>query len=154
MCGSTIAPRAFFKKGRVFKAQYAELESSSEELIISLAHFTVIKSFATHCICLRINTGPIFFPSRPCEADSDWIAAVPLRQQEIEQLYKSERKAEEIMLKVENRAIRVSPELQINFKHPCTIHYNTKIINIGRLLPDSIMILEKLFAGSLGLIKG
>lgn len=60
---------------------------------------------------------------------------------------------EKLEIKIENDAVAVSPEMQINFRQPYTISLDIKIENVGRVLAHSIPLLEKLFAESLGHVK-
>lgn len=58
-----------------------------------------------------------------------------------------------IEVKIENEAMTIDPMSRINFAKPYTVEHNVLILNVGRVVGDSIGLMDKYFAESLGLAK-
>jgi hypothetical protein len=137
-------PRGFFKKGRVFMTRAATHQGSSDTAL-----FAVVKSKATHAVCLPIDRSTGSGISLSTIAPNEY-ADIVLVTDAYEQ---HENDDKSIYVKVEGNAVSIEPGSRINFAKPCTLEYNTKIRNVGRVFGESLRAMEERFAEALGLTK-
>ena len=146
-------PRAFFKKGRVFLTLWVEPKGFSEEAFVEMARFAVVKTHATFSVCLRISTYSGQATTKAGVAPDDHAAVIPIGGTFIPH-HKGENLVKApIKIKVEDLEITVDPMSRINFAKPYTVEHNVKIRNIGRVVGESVGLLDRYFAESLGLTK-
>jgi hypothetical protein len=58
-----------------------------------------------------------------------------------------------IYVKIENDTVSIDPGLRINFAKPNTLEYSINVRSVGRVIGDSVGIMEERFAEGLGLTK-
>jgi hypothetical protein len=146
-------PRAFFKKGRVFMTPWAEPRGFSEEVFTEKAQFAVVKPHAEFSVCLRISTYSGQATTKTGIAVRDHAAVVSLGGAFVPHPKGEHMEKESIVVKVENQNITIDPMSRINCAKPYTVEHNLKILNIGRVVGESVGLLDKYFAESLGLTK-
>ncbi|KAF2026443.1 hypothetical protein EK21DRAFT_74114, partial [Setomelanomma holmii] len=135
--------RAFFKKGRVFETSSLDAEPSSGQT----SRFVVIKPQPTNSIALPIGNFPgpwNTYSMRPTSSYAqvvpvEGVHAVPYNTSEPDRLY----------VKVENSNVSIDSTSRINLATPITIDHNISVQNIGRVVGDSVRLLDKSYAASL-----
>jgi hypothetical protein len=147
-------PRAFFKKGRVFMTAWVEPKDLSKDFSTERAQFAVVKPHPTFSVCLRISTYSGQATTKPGLIVRDHAAVVPLGGDFVPHPEGEHMEKEPIVVKVENESVTIDPMSRINFAKPYTIEHNVKILNVGRVVGESVGLVDKYFAESLGLTKG
>jgi hypothetical protein len=147
-------PRAFFKKGRVFMTVWVEPKDLSEDFFTERAQFAVVKPHPTFSVCVRISTYSGQATTKPGLTVRDHAAVVPLGGDFVPHPKGEHMEKEPIVVKVENESVTIDPMSRINFAKPYTIEHNVKILNVGRVVGESVGLVDKYFAESLGLTKG
>ena len=71
---------------------------------------------------------------------------IKLQPEEEEQLTKSP-----LYIKTEDPSITIDPASRINFAKVYTVEYNLKVRNLGRIISDSIQLMEEYFAETIKL---
>jgi hypothetical protein len=114
------------------------------------ALFAVVKPKPTHAICLPISRNEGDNVPLSAVATNEYADVVPVNDAHLQNALTDRRS---IYVKVENDIVSIEPGSRINFAKPSTLEYNIKIRNVGRVIGDSIGIMEERFAEGLGLTK-
>lgn len=146
-------PRAFFKKGRIFRTLWYEPTIASEEGSTDLATFAVVKPHPAFAVCLRISTYSGQATTNLGANVRDHVAVVPLGAMLTTRPQNEHMEKDLIEVKVENQGISIDPTSRINFAKPYTVEHNVKILNVGRVVGASVGLLDRYFAESLGHTK-
>ncbi|KAH8722580.1 hypothetical protein GQ44DRAFT_711686 [Phaeosphaeriaceae sp. PMI808] len=146
-------PRAFFKKGRVFMTMWAEPKGFSDDVFLELVRFAVIRPKPTFSICLRISTYNGQATTKPGVTAQDHAAIIQMGGSYSLHTMGEEIDKGPIEVKLEDPKITIDPMSRINLAKPYTVEHNIKIRNIGRVVGDSVGLLDQYFAQSLGLTK-
>lgn len=146
-------PKGFFKKGRVFMTLWTEPRGFSAESFTEMARFVVIKPNPAFSVCLRVSTYSGQATTKPGVVADSHAAVVPVGgtftpHPQGEHLTKSP-----IVVKVENPAVNIDSMSRINFAKPYSVEHNIMVRNIGRVAGDSVGMIDRYFAESLGYTK-
>ena len=148
-------PRAFFKKGRVFKINWAEPNASSDTVYVKPRMFVVMRFKPEHCICLPIYTysqqgtakvGTVVGDHAPLVEEGCAVYHAPGED--------PQRLKKALYIIIEDPSIQWDPYSRINFGKVSTVEYNVKIKKVGRISPGSLADLESSFLQSLALEDG
>lgn len=146
-------PRGFFKKGRVFMTRWAEPKGFSAAPFVEMARFFVIKPSRTFSVCLRMSTYSGHATTKLSAEAHYHAAVVPVGGSFTPHPRGEHLDKEPIEVKIEDAAITIDPMSRINVAKPYTIEHNIMVRNIGRVVGDSIGLLDMYFAESLGYTK-
>jgi hypothetical protein len=146
-------PRAYFKKGRVFRAIWPDTKEASDETPMNKEMFAVVKSNTTFCVCLRISTYSGLATTQPGVNHLDHAAVIPLGGTFTPHDSGEQLEIDPIEVKVENTAVTIDPMSRINLAAPYSIEHTVRICNVGRVVAPSVALLERTFAEKLGFVK-
>ena len=168
-------PRAYFKKGRIFKVLWPEpkgelgsdssmntttetisLEdggrSISTALHIKARMFVVVRPRPQHCLCLPIYT---YSQQGTSKAGIKAEDHAPLIQDNTLVEYhpgeEQDKLRKPVLLILEDSEMHWSPLSRINLSQIQTVQYNLRVRTVGRVLPDCLPDLEGLFREAVGL---
>jgi hypothetical protein len=149
-------PRAFFKKGRVFMVLWPELAGNPESertTYWKIRHFVVMRPRATHCLCLPLGTHRGRGSANQVAQAQEYAPVIPIDGHV--QFHPDEQRLvrQPIQIKVEDASLSVDAMSRINFSKVVTVNHNLKVRNVGRIVVDSIKLMEEYFAESMGLTK-
>jgi hypothetical protein len=146
-------PKGFFKKGRVFMTLWTEPKGFSAGTFIELARFVVIKSTSAFSICLRINTYSGQATTKHGVAADAHAAIIPVGGAFVPHPRGEHLTKDLVAIKVENPSVTIDPMSRVNFTKPYSVEHNIMVRNIGRVNGESVGLLEKYLAESLGYTK-
>lgn len=146
-------PRGFFKRGRVFATLWVEPMGFSTRTFAELARFVVLKSTSSFSICLRISTYSGQATTKPGIVPDAHAAIVPVGGDFVAHPRGEHLKKDPITVRVENPSITIDPMSRINFTKPYSVEHNVMVRNIGRMTGESVGMLDRWFAESLGYTK-
>ncbi|KAF1972101.1 hypothetical protein BU23DRAFT_166032 [Bimuria novae-zelandiae CBS 107.79] len=154
-------PKSYFKKGRVFRVNWAEprgeiglnedTSAPGETLGATALHvkarmFVVIRPKAHHSICMPIYTYSQQGTSKTGVRPEDHA---PLVREHTEVVFhpdeQSSKLKKPIFLILEDTTLKWSPLSRINLTETQSVHYNLKVRTVGRVSPDSLADLDALF---------
>jgi hypothetical protein len=138
-------PRAFFKKGRVFETSWNGPDGPPNQT----ARFAVIKPQSTHSIVLPLGTFPDQTPTKYGKAANNFATVVPVDSGFAPTNHGNELHPESLYVKVENPSVTIDPMSRVNLGTPLTVDHNVRVQNIGRVVGDSVKLLDKSYADSL-----
>jgi hypothetical protein len=118
-----------------------------------MARFAVVKTQTSFSICLRISTYSGQATTKPGISIQDHAAVLPEGGTLIKHPKEKDMEKTPIFIKVENPQVTVDPMSRINCVKPYSIEHNVMVRNIGRVIGESVGLLEKYFAESLGYVK-
>jgi hypothetical protein len=146
-------PRGFFKKGRVFMTRWAEPRGFSAIPFVEMARFVVIKSGLGFSVCLRMSTYSGHATTKLNATAHLHAAVITAGGNTIPHPQGESLEKAPIEVKVEDAAITIDPMSRINVAKPYTVEHNIMVRNIGRVVGDSVGLLDMYFAESLGYTK-
>jgi hypothetical protein len=132
---------------------WVEPKGVSEDTMVEMAQFAVVKPNFTFSVCLRISTYSGQATTRPDVAARDHAVVVPVGGTHTPLPDGEQLDKDFIEVKVENPEVSIDPLARINFAKPYTVDHSVKICNIGRVVGASVGLLDRNFAESLGLTK-
>lgn len=118
-----------------------------------IRRFVVLRPRPTHCLCLPLGTqrgrGTANLPTQAQE----FAPVIPLHGHV--QFHPDEQRLlrQPIQIKVEDESLSIDAMSRIDFSKIVTVKYNLKVRNVGRVVVDSIKLMEEYFAESMGLTK-
>jgi len=131
---------------------WAEPKGASQQVVTDWARFVVVRTHSGFSVCLRSSTYSGQATTKPGVNARDHAAVVPVGTQST--LLSGERlEKKDIQVKIENDKTTIDPMSRINFAKPYTVEHNVEILNIGRVVGESVGLLDKYFAESLGHTK-
>jgi hypothetical protein len=143
-------PRAYFKKGRVFKAIWPESKNPYSEGSTHSDMFAVVKPNPTFSVCLRISTYSGHATTQHGVNPRDHAAVIPVGSVFTPHYLEEALGGEPVEVKVENQEITIDPLSRINLAAPCSINHTVKICNVGRVVGPSVALLGTYLAERLG----
>jgi hypothetical protein len=82
-------------------------------------------------------------------AESTYATVVPVDNAIMPPTRHTELEADSLYVKVENANVSIDPMSRINLTTPLTVGHNVMVQNIGRVVGDSVALLDKSYADSL-----
>lgn len=137
----------------MFLTLWSQPKGFSHEPFTEWARFAVVKPSASFSVCLRISTYSGKGTTKSGVASRDHAAVVALGDTYIPQPNGETMDKDPIEVKIENADMTIDPMSRINFTKPYTVEHNVKMRNIGRVVGDSVGLIDRYFAESLGLVK-
>jgi hypothetical protein len=138
-------PRAFFKKGRVFETTWNTPGTPHSQH----ARFAVIKPQSTQSIVLPLETFPDRTAMHSTQAANNYAVVVPVDNVPSSLSGNKPSETDRLYVKVENPSVSIDPMSRVNLAKPLTIDHNVRVQNIGRVVGDSVKLLDKSYADSL-----
>lgn len=109
----------------------------------------VIRPRSSHCLCLPISTYQGKATANAGITAQDHAAIIPIGSEV--QLHPDEQvlKKAPLQIKVEDDKISIDPMSRVNFARVSTLEYNLKVRNVGRVVAESIKVMEQHFTEAL-----
>jgi hypothetical protein len=146
-------PKNFFKKGRVFLTLWSEPKGNSLETFTKLARFVVVRVYSRYSVCLRFSTYDGQATTKHDAKSADHAAVINMGGTFTSHVQGENMSKEPIEVKIENNDFTIDEMSRINFAKPYTVEHNLLILKIGRVVGESVWLLDTYFAQSLGLVK-
>ncbi|KAH7092334.1 hypothetical protein FB567DRAFT_545497 [Paraphoma chrysanthemicola] len=133
-------PRAFLKKGRVFETSDSQMGT---------ARFVVIKSQSTNSVVLPLESYQHPTRTHYGGTSNNYADVVPVDSYPSSFPDHNMSSTDRLYVKVENANASLDPTSRINLGAPMTIDHDIKVQNIGRVVGDSVKLLDKSYTDSL-----
>jgi hypothetical protein len=108
---------------------------------------------SSHCLCLPISTYQGKATANTGIAAQDHAAIIPVGSEV--RLHPDEQalKKAPLYMKVEDASVSIDPMSRVNFARVSTLEYNLKVRNVGRVVAESIKLMEEHFTEALQFTK-
>jgi hypothetical protein len=118
-----------------------------------IRRFVTIRSRPAHCLCLPISTYRGKGATKQGMQTGDHAAVLAYQDQDVldDSWTEEGLKDTPIYVKVEDPSLSIDRTSRINFAKVLTVDYNLRVRNIGRVVGQSIKVMEEYFADTLGL---
>jgi hypothetical protein len=126
---------------------------SDHENFVEMARFAVVKTHTSFSVCLRISTYLGQATTKPGVSVQDHAAILPEGGTLVKHPKEESMEKAPVFIKVENSQVTIDPMSRINCVKPYSIEHNVMVRNIGRVVGESVGLLEKYLAESLGYMK-
>lgn len=129
--------------------ELAGIPESERTIYWEVRRFVVIRPRSFNCLCLSISTYQGKATTKTGISVHDHAAIIPLGSEV--QLHPDETALQKspLYIKVEDPSVFMDPMSRINFAKVSTLEYDSKVRSVGRIVGESIKLLEEYFIQTL-----